>query len=319
MSIGTSNVLVAQKTNDKAVMALSSLIHALFELDSYAVARVVKKDGSDPLLTLLSPSVEQDYECLIENQLPFNEDVRSYRFPPIDKIVTVSGKVLTQHRHLPSKDLIQAMSDFVDRMDLSHFDRNEESGAGEYMSLGDAFSPVLHRIEQAKRWRAVRPMEPIPPVPEVLLKYSQPPEQLQQDAQPALQRLLQAADVKKGKPTPYSLPNTKDITNSKLTLFCHFPRIQSPLELKAANATAKPTSPSQASTSTPSSTPTKPAPNAPRSARKTPSPNSSSGSRAPRPSTTSKPRSARWRRSWRRASATALATRIMRAWWRSWG
>lgn len=198
MAMGTSNIVIAQKTNDKAVIALSSLIHALFELDSYAVARVVKRDGSDPLLTLLSPSVEKDYECLIENQLPFNEDVRSYRFPPIDKIVTVSGKVVTQHRNLPSKDLSQAMSDFVDKMDISHFDRNDEGEAGEYMALEDAFSPVLHRIEQAKRWRAIRPMEPLPPVPEVLLKYSEQPEELQREAKPALQRLIKAADVKKG-------------------------------------------------------------------------------------------------------------------------
>jgi ATP-dependent DNA helicase 2 subunit 2 len=199
MTMGTSNVVIAQKTNDKAVLALSSLIHALFELDSSAVARVVKKNNAEPLLTLLSPSVEKDYECLIETQLPFSEDVRSYRFPPIDKIVTVSGKIVTQHRNLPSDDLQQAMSDFVDKMDISHLDRTDEGEAGEYMALEDAFSPVLHRIEQAKRWRAVRPMEPIPPIPEVLLKYSKQPEELQQEAKPALQRLINAGGVKKGR------------------------------------------------------------------------------------------------------------------------
>ncbi len=198
MTMATSNIVIAQKTNDKAVLALSSLIHALFELDSYAVARIVKKDNSEPLLTLLSPSVEKDYECLIENQLPFSEDVRSYRFPPIDKIVTVSGKMLTQHRNLPGNDLSETMSDFVDKMDISRFDRNDEGEPAEYMALEDVFSPVLHRIEQAKRWRAVRPTEPIPPVPEVLLKYSKQPEELQQEAKPTLQKLIKAADVKKG-------------------------------------------------------------------------------------------------------------------------
>ncbi len=214
MAMGTSNLVVAQKTNDKAAIALSSLIHALFELDSYAVGRVVKKDGSDPLLTLLSPSIEKDYECLIENQLPFNEDVRSYRFPPIDKIVTVSGKVVTQHRNLPTSDLSQAMSDFVDKMDISHFDTNDEGEAGEYMALEDAFSPVLHRIEQAKRWRAVRPMEPLPPVPEVLLKYSKQPEKLQRNAKPALQRLMKAADVKKGIPPSLHLCESANVSRS---------------------------------------------------------------------------------------------------------
>lgn len=198
MTMGTSNIVVAQKTNDKAVLALSSLIHALFELDSYAITRVVKKDNAEPLLTLLSPSVEKDYECLIENQLPYNEDIRSYRFPPIDKIVTVSGKMLTQHRNLPSDELSKAMGDFVDKMDISHFDRTEEGEPADYMALEEAFSPVLHRIEQAKRWRAVRPMEPVPPIPEVLLKYSKQPEELQQDAKSTLQKLMKAADVKRG-------------------------------------------------------------------------------------------------------------------------
>ena len=200
MTMGTSNIVVAQKTNNKAVLALSSLIHALFELDSHAIARVVKKENSEPLLTVLSPSVEKDYECLIESQLPFHEDVRQYSFPPLDKIFTVSGKLLTQHRNLPSKDLIEAMSNFVDNMDLSEYERNDEGEPAEYMALEDGFSPLLHRIEQAKRWRAVRPMEPVPPIPEVLLKYSKQPEDLQQNSKPALQKLIKAADVKKGIP-----------------------------------------------------------------------------------------------------------------------
>ena len=80
--------------NEKAVIALSSLIHALYELGSCAIARVVKKDMAEPLLKILSPEIKPDYECLIENELPFAEDVRSYRFPPLDKIVTVSGKAV---------------------------------------------------------------------------------------------------------------------------------------------------------------------------------------------------------------------------------
>ena len=70
------------------------------------------------MLVLLAPSVEADYECLIEVQLPFAEDVRSYRFPPLDKIITVSGKVVTEHRNLPSTALKNAMSDYVDSMDF---------------------------------------------------------------------------------------------------------------------------------------------------------------------------------------------------------
>ncbi len=155
---------------------------------------------SEPLLKILSPEVRADYECLIENDLPFAEDVRPYRFPPLDKIVTVSGKILKQHRNLPSDDLMDAMGSFVDSMDLSTFNRDDNGHPSEYMAFEDTFSPLYHRLEQAKRWRAIHPNDPIPPIPEVLTKYSHPPEALLADGQPSLQRLLKAADVKKVPP-----------------------------------------------------------------------------------------------------------------------
>lgn len=112
------NVIIPQKAHDKATLALSSLIHALWESDSYAIARLVTKESKPPLLVLLAPSIESDYECLLEVQLPFAEDVRSYRFPPLDKVVTVSGKIVTEHRNLPSTSLQEAMDEYVDSMEL---------------------------------------------------------------------------------------------------------------------------------------------------------------------------------------------------------
>lgn len=119
--MSVSCIIIAQKANDKAQMALSSLIHALYELDSYAVARIVRKAGNEPLIILMAPSIEPDYECLLDVQLPFAEDMRSYSFPPLDKLITVSGKTLKEHRNLPNEGLNQAMDEFVDKMDLSTF------------------------------------------------------------------------------------------------------------------------------------------------------------------------------------------------------
>ena len=126
MHMSASCVIVGQKSNEKASMALSSFIHALYELDSFAVARLVTKEDSGPVLLLLAPSIEPDFECLVDVELPFAEDVRSYRFPPLDRVVTVSGKVLTEHRHLPNDRLKQAMSDLVDEMDLSEYGVDDE-------------------------------------------------------------------------------------------------------------------------------------------------------------------------------------------------
>ena len=126
MTIKKSSVIIANKTNDKASMALSSLIHALYELDSYAIARFVAKDGKEPLLLLLAPLIQLDFECLVDIELPFAEDIRQYKFPPLDKVVTVAGKNLFQHRNLPSDELMDAMSKYVDSMDLSTFGRDDE-------------------------------------------------------------------------------------------------------------------------------------------------------------------------------------------------
>lgn len=124
MHMSTTNILIAQRANDTASLALSSFIHALFELECYAVARLVAKENKSPLMVLLAPSIEPDYECLLEVQIPFAEDIRTYRFPPLDKVITVSGKVVTEHRNLPNDDLANAMSKYVDSMEL--VDHDEE-------------------------------------------------------------------------------------------------------------------------------------------------------------------------------------------------
>lgn len=200
MTMSVSCVVIAQKTNSKAIMALSSLIHALFEVESYAVARLVTKADKEPLITLLAPSIEVDYECLLDVRLPYAEDVRSYRFPPLDRVITVSGKEIREHRNLPSDALSAAMSDYVDRMDLSDLGKDDEGNPAEYMNMNDTYSPILHRMDQAVRWRAVHPTEPVPPPYEILTRYSNPPEKLVAGAKRKLEKLIAAADVKKVPP-----------------------------------------------------------------------------------------------------------------------
>ncbi|KAL8667207.1 MAG: hypothetical protein Q9202_000780 [Teloschistes flavicans] len=198
--MSVSCILIAQRTNTKAIMALSSLIHALFEVESYAVARLVSKTDKAPVLLLLAPSIEVDYECLLDVQIPFAEDIRSYKFPPLDRVVTVSGKIIKEHRNLPNEALTKAMSDYVDHMDLSTLGQDDDGNPSEYMPMTDTFSPVLHRIDQAIRWRAVHPTEPVPPPYDILTRYSQPPDDLLSLSKRQLEKLKVAADVKKVPP-----------------------------------------------------------------------------------------------------------------------
>lgn len=70
--MSSTNVIVGAKGNPKAAMALSSLIHALFELDSYALARLVKKKDTQPLMVVLAPFIDAEFECLVDVEVGLN-------------------------------------------------------------------------------------------------------------------------------------------------------------------------------------------------------------------------------------------------------
>jgi ATP-dependent DNA helicase 2 subunit 2 len=238
MAMDNANMIVAQKGSDKAAMALSSLVHALYELGSAAIGRLVKKDMAEPILTVLSPLVESDYECLIENVLPFAEDVRSYRFPPIDKVLTVSGKSLIEHRHLPSKQLVDSMSDFVDNMMLV-----DENGENELLAVDDTFSPMLHTIEGAIKYRAVHGSKSeIIEKAEAFQLLQHPPQHLQEQSKPALERLKEAADAKKVPPAKkgrYKMRNTEKPLSGLNVADLLKPRVEGAVKIDPKNAVAE--------------------------------------------------------------------------------
>lgn len=200
LDMDRTNLIVPAKGDDKAAMALSSLVHALYELDSYAIARLVGKTNKEPRVLILAPHIDSDFECLYDTELPFAEDVRSYKFPPLDRVLTVSGKVLKLHRNLPSDDLQDAMSAYVDNMDLSDFGKDDEGEDAEYAPIDETFSPMLHRIHQVTKHRAVYPNAEPPPPYDILIKYSQPPADLVKQSQKSLDAVIEAAQVKKVPP-----------------------------------------------------------------------------------------------------------------------
>ncbi|KAL2128043.1 hypothetical protein VTI74DRAFT_9790 [Chaetomium olivicolor] len=199
INMGETGIIVAQKHNEEAELGLSALIHALHELESYAVARYVQKDDAQPQIFLLkpNPAIEDAFECLYDVPLPFAEDVRSYQFPPLDRVLTVTGNIIKEHRLLPSEDLKQAMSDFVDAMDISGFDVDDEGKPVEYAPIDEAYNPTIHRMNQAIRARAVDPEAPIEPPAEILLRFSKPPEKLIDKARSEIEALIDAAEIKK--------------------------------------------------------------------------------------------------------------------------
>ncbi|KAK9435975.1 ATP-dependent DNA helicase II subunit 2 [Metarhizium brunneum] len=200
LNMGEVCVTHARKNDTKSELALSSLIWALLELESYAVARIVTKDGKDPLLVLMAPQLELGLECFYDIPLPFAEDVRSYQFPPLDRVITVSGQTLKTHRLLPSDELAKAMSDYVDAMDLATYGQDEEGNPAEYASIDETFNPAIHRVNNAVKMRAAHPDKPVPETLASLLRFSAPPEDLIEKVQPRIDSLIELADVKKVPP-----------------------------------------------------------------------------------------------------------------------
>jgi ATP-dependent DNA helicase 2 subunit 2 len=196
-----TNYILPQPTNQQAQLALSSFIHALWEGGFYAIARLVVKDEKPPVIVLLAPHIAGEFECLVDAELPFEEDMRRYKFPPLDKKLTVSGKIITEHRDLPNSDLMDAMSNYVDAMDLSTLGRDDADEPCEYMKFEDVYSPLLHRINHIIRWRATNEVyDKLPDPPPILLKYSHPPEELVSKTEKQLNALKAASDVKRVPP-----------------------------------------------------------------------------------------------------------------------
>ncbi|KAF1919022.1 ATP-dependent DNA helicase II subunit 2 [Ampelomyces quisqualis] len=202
LPLSRSNFIVPQKANQPAQLSLSSFIHALYEADCYAVARLVTKELKPPIIILLVPRIEQEWEALVDVELPFEEDMRRYKFPPLDRKLTVSGKVITEHKDLPTDELTDAMSRYVDALDLSTFAEDDEGNPSEYAKPEDTFSPLVHRIGHIIRWRATHPDPslPIPPPPPILLKYANPPHDLLEASKGELEALKKAAKVSKVPP-----------------------------------------------------------------------------------------------------------------------
>lgn len=68
----------------------------------------------------------------------------------------------------------------------------------EGLPIEHSFSPLLHRIEAAVRYRAVHPDDPILDPSERLTKFSHPDDELVEKTRQKLEKLSGAADVKKG-------------------------------------------------------------------------------------------------------------------------
>ena len=66
------------------------------------------------------------------------------------------------------------------------------------MPIDDTYSPIIHRLNQAIKRRAIKHDEPVQPPAEILIKFSHSPEELVASSKKELDKLIAAANVKRG-------------------------------------------------------------------------------------------------------------------------
>ncbi|KAG8520987.1 X-ray repair cross-complementing protein 5, partial [Galemys pyrenaicus] len=154
----------AAKEDQAAAVALSSLIHALDELDMVAVVRYAYDRRANPQVGVAFPYIKETYECLVYVQLPFMEDLRQYMF----------SSLKNNKKYTPTEAQLSAVDALIDSMSLVKKDEEEDT-------IEDLFpttkipNPQFQRLFQCLLHRALHPQEPLPPIQQHILNMLDPP------------------------------------------------------------------------------------------------------------------------------------------------
>nr|XP_045003948.1 X-ray repair cross-complementing protein 5-like [Jaculus jaculus] len=153
----------AAKDDEAAAVALSSLIHALEELDMVAIVRYAYDRRSNPQVGVAFPLIKDTYECLVYVQLPFMEDLRQYTFSS-----------LKNKNCAPTEEQLSAMDALIDSMSLVRRDEEEDT-IEDLFPTSKIPNPEFQRLYQCLLHRALHPQEPLPPIQQHILNMLAPP------------------------------------------------------------------------------------------------------------------------------------------------
>ncbi|KAK9453450.1 SPOC like C-terminal domain-containing protein [Dipodascopsis uninucleata] len=202
--MGETSYILPAKTDKEAHVTMSCLVQAMFEMDVYGLARFVYRDNSRVQMVLLIPFTDDGNLCLVDCPLPFSEDIRTYKFPSLKIIRTIKGKILREHRLLPTTESVDLMRQYVQAMDVSDLSSEGNittsiEAIGGYAAPGQAFDPVIAKINKAILQKALYPEKELSLTDSnaVLLKYSQPPASKVAAAASIADKLIASVNVKK--------------------------------------------------------------------------------------------------------------------------
>ncbi|KAI6153115.1 SPOC domain-like protein [Pisolithus tinctorius] len=190
----------ADPTSAPDQIAFSSVVQAMFEKGFLAIARMVRTDGSEPKMGVLSPTVWPKVDLFLWVQLPFADDIRHYTFPSLTTLTSRTGERITKHPYLPTEEQLEAMDQFIDDMDLSDAGEKDEKGDRQpWFDPRLSYNPAIHRTKQALFHAAVVSdllTYPLPPPHPELTKYFEPPKRVLKRAKQSLETCKEVFKVK---------------------------------------------------------------------------------------------------------------------------
>ncbi|KDR84736.1 hypothetical protein GALMADRAFT_233050 [Galerina marginata CBS 339.88] len=198
--MGEIQYIWAEPSSPQQQVALSSIVKAMEEKDVMAIARWVSKDGFDPKMGILIPTLFDNVDCLLWAPMPFADDVRQYTFASLDRLINKKGEALKEHPYLPTNEQLDAMDKFVDAMDLMDAGEKDEDGNRlPWFETTQSYNPAIHRVKQAMFHCAVAKdivTNPLPPPHPDLLKYFDPPKRAVKRARDAVEECKTTFKVK---------------------------------------------------------------------------------------------------------------------------
>lgn len=156
----------AAKDDEAAAVALSSLIHALDELNMVAIVRYAYDKRANPQVGVAFPYIKDAYECLVYVQLPFMEDLRQYMF----------SSLRNNKKCTPTEAQLSAVGELIDAMSLVR-KSEEEDTVEDLFPVSKIPNPEFQRLFQCLLHRALHPQDHLPPIqPHILSMLNPPPE-----------------------------------------------------------------------------------------------------------------------------------------------
>lgn len=132
--------------------AFASVVLEMIASKKVMIAKIIERKNADPKLVSLFPHVNKKQPLLYMVQLPTNEDLRDYQFPPLVSSTDVQRS---------------AASDFIDSLSLV------EDGV-QSLDPQHTFNPSLQYFAQVVTDRITDPVAPIPEMNENIQQYMRP-------------------------------------------------------------------------------------------------------------------------------------------------